>query len=294
MLRKYSFILAMVAMTAVEFSCNSQHTTDSGLKYEIYTSNKGRKIQYGDLITAHLVFQNDKDSILSSTYKSGEPREAVVPKPLFKGSLEEGLTLLGEGDSARFWIRGDSLLKKIPSMKQQGIDSAGYLTVTVKITKVKSKKDVIKERVDQIQAQRKTIMEQSKEQLAKDDSLLQDYFKKNNLTVQKTKNGLYYIITQEGKGAKAKVGDKVKVHYAGMLLDGTKFDSSYDRKQPIEFLLGVGDVIQGWDEGIALLSPGTKATLFIPSTLGYGSRAMGPIPANAILKFDVELVGVEE
>ena len=293
MLKKYVLVLAATAASFV-FSCKGQKTTDSGLKYEIYTSNKGKKIQYGDLITAHLIFQNSKDSVLNSTYKTGEPKEAVVPKPMFKGSLEEGLTLLAEGDSARFWIRGDSLLKKVPSMKAQGVDSAGYLSVTVKIVKVKSKKDVIKERVDQIQAQRKTVMEQSKEQLAKDDALLQEYFKKNNLTPQKTKNGIYYIIAKEGKGPKAKVGDKVKVHYSGALLDGTKFDSSYDRKEPIKFMLGVGDVIQGWDEGIALLSPGTKATLFIPSTLGYGPRAMGPIPANAVLKFDVELISTEE
>lgn len=294
MLRKYAFIPAVALLATLAISCKGQKTTDSGLKYEIYTSNEGRKIQYGDLITAHLIFQNDKDSVLSSTYTTGEPREAVLPKPLFKGSLEEGLTLLTEGDSARFWIRGDSLLKKMPGMKAQGIDSTGYLSVTAKIIKVRPKKEVIQERISQIQAQRKQTMEQSKEQLEKDDATIQEYLKKNNLTAQKTKSGLYYIITKEGKGEKAKVGDKVKVHYTGMLLDGTKFDSSYDRNQPIEFMLGVGDVIHGWDEGIALLSPGAKATLLIPSPMAYGPRAMGPIPANAVLKFDVELIGTEE
>jgi len=110
---------------------------------------------------------------------------------------------------------------------------------------------------------------------------------------QKTDSGLRYQIIQKGKGKKAEKGKNISVHYKGQLADGTVFDSSYQRKEPIDFQVGVGQVIQGWDEGLQLLHVGDKARLVIPSHLGYGSQgAGGAIPPNATLIFDVELMDV--
>ncbi len=109
----------------------------------------------------------------------------------------------------------------------------------------------------------------------------------------KTESGLRYKILQKGNGEKAQKGKKVSVHYKGQLTDGSVFDSSYTRKEPIDFMLGVGQVIQGWDEGIQLLQVGDKARLVIPGHLGYGSAGAGNvIPPDATLIFDVELVAV--
>ena len=109
-----------------------------------------------------------------------------------------------------------------------------------------------------------------------------------------TESGLRYKIIQKGNGEKAKVGQTVSVHYEGSLLNGQVFDSSYKRNQPIDFQLGVGQVIPGWDEGIALLQVGDKARFVIPSNLGYGSAgAGGVIPPDATLIFDVELMGTK-
>ncbi len=111
---------------------------------------------------------------------------------------------------------------------------------------------------------------------------------------EKTASGLRYQIIQKGDGQKAEKGKTVSVHYKGALPDGTVFDSSFKRNQPIDFQLGVGQVIPGWDEGISLLHVGDKARLVIPSDLGYGSAgAGGVIPPNATLVFDVELVAVK-
>lgn len=111
---------------------------------------------------------------------------------------------------------------------------------------------------------------------------------------EKTDSGLRYKIIQKGKGKKATKGANVSVHYKGQLIDGTVFDSSYQRKQPIEFAIGVGQVIAGWDEGIQLLKVGDKARMVIPSNLAYGTRgAGGVIPPNASLIFDVELMDVK-
>ncbi len=110
---------------------------------------------------------------------------------------------------------------------------------------------------------------------------------------EKTESGLRYKIISKGTGAKAEKGKEVSVHYKGSLTNGNVFDSSYKRKEPIAFPLGQGHVIEGWDEGIALLQVGDKARFVIPSHLGYGaSGAGGVIPPNATLIFDVELVGV--
>jgi len=109
----------------------------------------------------------------------------------------------------------------------------------------------------------------------------------------KTTSGLEVTITTKGCGVQAQKGDGVKVHYTGKLLNDTVFDSSVKRNQPFEFKLGKGQVIKGWDEGIALLHVGDKAILRIPAALGYGSRAMGPIPANSVLIFEVELLEVK-
>ena len=111
----------------------------------------------------------------------------------------------------------------------------------------------------------------------------------------KTESGLAYFMIKKGEGAQATQGKIVSVHYTGKLADGTKFDSSYDRNAPIEFPLGEGRVIQGWDEGISLLKVGGKATFIIPPHLAYGEKgAGGVIPPNATLIFDVELMGVKE
>jgi FKBP-type peptidyl-prolyl cis-trans isomerase len=106
-----------------------------------------------------------------------------------------------------------------------------------------------------------------------------------------TRSGLRYRDTEGGTGAEAKAGDHVAVHYTGTLEDGRKFDSSRDRGTPLEFVLGTGMVIRGWDEGVAGMKVGGQRTLFIPPELGYGARGVpGVIPPNATLIFDVELV----
>lgn len=110
----------------------------------------------------------------------------------------------------------------------------------------------------------------------------------------KTGSGLEYIDVRQGEGATPQPGQTVIVHYTGTLENGQKFDSSRDRGEPFEFVLGQGQVIKGWDEGLSTMKVGGQRTLIVPSRLGYGSQgAGGTIPPDATLNFDVELIGIK-
>jgi len=128
-----------------------------------------------------------------------------------------------------------------------------------------------------------------------DDKVLTEYFRDNKIKATRTPSGLYYVINKKGAGENVKVGQNVTMKYYGKFLDGKRFDSNMDENynttgNPFTFHLGRGRVIRGWDEGVQLLSPGTRATLYIPSPLGYGAQPVGPIPPNSVLVFDVEVV----
>ncbi len=149
------------------------------------------------------------------------------------------------------------------------------------------KDELLKKKADEFNAQK---AEADKAKTISAD----DFVKKNYPKAIKTASGLYYVVEKEGTGAKAEPGKKVSVHYTGRLADGTKFDSSYDRNQPLPFTLGQHQVIAGWDEGIALMHVGSKYKLIIPASLGYGANgAGGVIPPNATLIFDTELMDVQ-
>lgn len=110
-----------------------------------------------------------------------------------------------------------------------------------------------------------------------------------------TKSGLKYVDLKVGKGPSPKNGQDVTVHYVGTLMNGTKFDSSRDKGMPFTFTIGRGDVIKGWDEGVLTMKVGGKRTLIVPPSLGYGANGTpgGPIPPNATLNFEVELLSVK-
>ena len=159
----------------------------------------------------------------------------------------------------------------------------------VEIIDVQSKADHEKQQAAD-KKKKELQLETNKKQ---ETSLMQKYLKEHNISAKPTTSGLVYVEKVKGTGARAVAGKKVKVHYTGTLLNGTKFDSSRDRNEPFAFSLGQGQVIKGWDEGVAMMNVGGKATLVIPSSIAYGGDDKGVIPPYSTLVFDVELLEVK-
>lgn len=176
----------------------------------------------------------------------------------------------------------DVVIKKV-NIIEKGSDAKNFDAPKVFKEEVKKNKKRIAKEKAEAKARQKKQAEKIKKQI---NEMAGEDFKK-------TSSGLRYKITQENSdGEKPQPGQIVNVHYTGKLKDGEVFDSSRKRGEPISFPIGKGKVIPGWDEGIQLLKTGEKARLIIPPSLGYGQRATGPIPANSILIFDVELMGI--
>lgn len=262
----------------------------AGTDYRIVEDAPGTKYPaIGDFMEVHLNISVE-DSVVFDTRVSmeGQPAPLQLQPTPFKGDLMEALTLFTEGDSAQVRLSVDTVLSlgspAAPWMKK-GVGQKMVYSIRVVSVMTQEEKRVS----DSIAASK---------QIEIDDKLIQDYLAKNNIKANKTASGLYYKITRKGEGANAEKGKQVSVNYTGMLMNGEKFDSNVDPQfghvQPFEFSLGMGNVIKGWDEGIALLNKGAKATLYIPSNLAYGQRQQGPkIGPNSILIFEVELMDIK-
>ncbi len=260
-------------------------TSDEGLQYQIHVDNETELIKEGDFVTLQMVYRTDSDSVLFDTYKMGQPIKLMASKPTFKGDLMNGLMLLSEGDSATFLINADSLFEKTFQFPRPAFIRAGsYLIFDIKIDKVQTKEQMEKEQ-----------QELTEKQSAVENVNIEKYISDNKLNPTKTSTGLMYVVNKAGSAEKAQEGDTVVVHYTGKLLNGNKFDSSLDAGKPIEFPVGKGMVIKGWDEAFMTLGKGSKATLILPSALGYGPNEVGNgvIPAFSTLIFDVELVNIK-
>jgi FKBP-type peptidyl-prolyl cis-trans isomerase len=276
----------------VAASCgkNRQQVTDNGLKYQMHQQSEGtRKGKVGDIMTLHLTLMNNKDSVLRDTHKEGAPFQMLLQVPPFKGSYEEGLTMMGKGDSATFYVSADSLFTKAMQPLPPGVQKGTDIGIAVKVVNVQSEDEY-----------KKTQAVEYEKQKGIDTKIIEDYVAKNGLTgkVQKTESGVYYVVTQQGTGPTPSRGDAVQVHYTGKLLNGKVFDSSRTNPQsggkPAQFQVGVGMVIPGWEEGVMKMNKGEKATLIIPSTLAYGPRGNQGIAPNSVLLFDIELLDIQK
>ncbi len=259
----------------------------SGLYFVETTAGKGNKIDSGVWVKAHFKVSLIDGKQIFSSYDRGEPMQFEYGKRFDTPGFEEGISKMTKGGKATLVVPSKIAFGEMG----RGAMVPPYSTIIyeVEVVDVMSKAQHDKQIAEE-KKQAQIKMENAKKQ---EGDLMKKYLADKKITAKPTASGLIYQEKVKGTGARAIAGKKVKVHYTGTLLNGTKFDSSRDRNEPFEFTLGQGQVIKGWDEGIALMNVGGKATLIIPSTIGYGDRDMGTIPPYSTLVFDVELLDVK-
>ena len=290
---------ALFSMGACE-SGPDETVFDNGDRLVVHTDNTGALITEGDLVTFHLDVYN-ADSLVNSTRTQAPEGERAIIPPADTSAAEpntflEALRLLRGGDSATIYQPFDSVQPLPP-----GIDRAAGLRVELVIVEVgdSAAATAYQENIDREQAAalaaRAAYAERRGGVQDSVETLLGEYRRRgaNRAGYTTTPSGLMYKILEPGTGAQPKPGEYVTVSYFGALSsDGARFDDSFGgpRGEGITFPLGAGQVIPGWDEGIALLNKGARAMLIIPAEIGYGERGSGDrIPPNSELAFYVQL-----
>jgi len=269
--------------------------TASGLKIKYLSEGEGTPADSGDFLLMHMQYLQN-DSLLFPPAGVDGPIPVQFASNMDSSQVFEAFGMLKKGDSAHFQVSAEELfVNTFRAEIPEGIDTEAPITFQIGVEDVMSSQDYQTYQMEMMRKQQEEALAQQAGQLSADSLTINEYLATNNIEAQTTDSGLRYVIEEEGSGVQPSAGDSVFVHYRGKLLDGTQFDSSYDRDTgPFGFVLGQQAVIPGWDEGIALLNEGAKATLYIPSPLAYGPQSMGPIAANSILIFDVELVDVKQ
>ena len=284
------FTVMLMAMGTVFVSCQSGANkkdgftkSENGLKYKFHKKSENNvSPKVGDYVTIDMVYGN-KDTVMFDSKMLPQVMKIPMVEHTFGGDVYDALAIMHIGDSATFLMNADSVFKKLFRMQKlpAELDSVDDLYFSMQLNKIES--------LEQVKAEQEAELKKLKGEEA---TKRNDYLAANYPDAQPIASGLYYIDVKEGKGNTPQSGQKVKVNYKGMFLDGTVFDSSYDRKEPIEFTLGKGQVIKGWDEGIGMMRKGGKAVLVIPSDIAYGPNGRGSIPPFSTLVFEVELVDI--
>ncbi len=250
-------------------------TLKSGLKYNDIKVGTGNEAKMGDLVEVHFKGWLIKDStnlfddwskdstkqkdLLADSYRMGEPAKFILGNENFIKGSDEGIVGMKAGGQRTIII---------PAKLGYGAQGMGPVPPNANLKLV----------VELVNAMQPKV------------AAMWDV---DSTKFKTTKSGLQYQIIQEGTGEQITKGKHVTVHYSGFLKNGTKFDSSVERDEPFTFVVGVGQVIPGWDEGVMLLKKGSKARFIIPPALAYGNRDLGKIPAKSTLIFDVEVLDVK-
>lgn len=252
----------------------------SGLEYRFIESNTtGASPESGDIVVLSIRHETADGRVIdeSPLYRT------QVRVPAYAGDFNTGLQLVQVGDSVCFRLdAGDYYEKNRKRELPAGLQQGDPVLIFFRLKNIIGAGTLEQERrsmyhTDELQEQ----------------ALLKDYLERTDIQVEPRESGLYVLILEEGSGVEARSGNTITVHYTGKGIDGRVFDTSLDKPQPLSFVLGRGEVIQGWDEGFAGMKAGTRARLIVPSRLAYGEKGFRDIilPYSTLI-FDVELIAV--
>lgn len=235
-------------------------TTDSGIKYILLEPGSGMELEHGMYVTLHYTgFIDEEAAVFDSSRERGEPITFILGRRMVIPGWEEAIPNFRVGDKVRLWI---------PSHLAYGDQGRGPIPPDADL-------------IFDLEILDATAL------------VRPEPFNTKGLDTLETESGLQYIIIREGYGDYPEAGQVVVIHYTGYLSDGTMIDSSVQRNEPLRFVVGSDQVIRGMDEGLALLRQNSRARLIIPPDLAYGERGVGPVPPDATLIFDIELIYIE-
>jgi FKBP-type peptidyl-prolyl cis-trans isomerase len=288
---------ALCALTF--FSCDNSDRKvgekvekENGFKYEYVRLGEGEASSDSSRwIVANIKVVTQSDSVLFET-NDMMPAGLPVYDAKMRGMFAEGIEMLREGDSAVFYIPADNFFSQTYQMPVPfGIDKEQDLKVFIGVRKMTTQTGYQDEMQAKARdAQRQQIASQSAE-IEKDRQQIRSYLAENEMEADSTEFGVYIVKTEDAEGTNASLGDTLQVKYSGHVLGR---DEDFDAGT-FPLVLGKTGVIWGWTEGLQKFSEGDKGTMYIPSQLGYGPRAQGDvIPANSILVFDIEILGVNK
>lgn len=296
---KPKYVLSIVFIPALLFSsCNQNEfkSSDKGYKYKIVMEGRGPGFENNHYILMSMDYYYENDSLLYTSSQRGVPVSMQYIDTLWekRGQLYQGLKSLHVGDSAIFRVKCSDLYEvSFRGNVPYGLNPNAEITVHIGITDMIDQTGFRMWQAGLIQSRQERIRERRAQQFLEDIYLIDLYLEEQGIVAMELESGIRYIIKNPGNGIKPEEGDHITLHYTGYLLDGTRFDSSLDKQEPFEYVMGTGDVIKGWDECIAVLSEGAASTFYVPSTLAYGENGQGNLIApNSILVFDLEMLEI--
>lgn len=277
-MKKLSLLAILLVATVVFSSCGNKNykgykQAENGVYYQVLEQGdvNGKTPQLGNFLYITASYFSNNDSI-----QKFEERDLVdvMRDHAFEGDIYDAYSIMHEGDHMKFAIKADSFFIAMGISLEQlpfSISDEDVIYFDVKMNKIKTEEDFQQEEAE----------------------ATAQYIADNNITVEPTASGLYFIKTQDGKGKMASIGDTLVIEYTGKFLDGQTFDSSVGR-EPLTFVLGSQPMIPGFEEAVQMMNKGTKATILLPSALAYGaSNPSSPIPPYSALVFDLEMVDIK-
>ncbi len=280
-------VLSLIFIVLVAMSCSEGgfKKADGGLEYKFIVKNAHHlQPTYNDIINVSMYYTTEKDSVLYDTRETGTVfRLKLKQTSDKKGTIDDGLLLMHEGDSAIFKVDAvrfftETRGEDVPPYIKPGDKLIFY----VKFFDIFNMKKYLEEKHRHINASEKEEMEQ-----------LNEYLSTSNISAKPTATGLYYIETQKGNGNMPDSTSSVSIHYIVSFISGEIIDNTYERNQPFDFQLGKNSVIPGLEEGVRYMHEGGEATLIIPSKLAYGNQQYKKVPPFSTLVFEVKLINVK-
>lgn len=285
--------LALFAASCSDSQFDGYKKAENGLHYKFFTETEGaKKVEVGDgVVVRYVISKESNDSVIIDSKRVSRDGSGFAQFALnessFKGSFEDGLMMMGAGDSASFIISADSFFLRtngemaLPAGFKPGEHVKGIFKIKEVLNKAQMEEKRKKAEADRA-VQMKAM--EAQEQVDREK-----YLADNKITVKPSESGLYFVQVKKGNGgASPKPTDVITANYSGMFLNGEVFDSSEQHGEPLVYPLN--QLVPGWIEAFSKMKKGEKAKIVVPSSLGYGAQGNSRIPPFSTLVFDIELI----